>query len=180
MKVFNLTLVKITFLMCLLSKHVSTSKEMLRKSATTTNDTDDRELFAYPEAESESESEWESEPNPGPAPQPAPQPIGNGKLSKTWLPEESSPHQGTWLQWPHPYEYGNAYRKAIEPTWVSMTKGLVASEKVNIIVYDNSIKSRAQRLLTEAGVSLKQQQSQLLYHPNKRCMGSGQWSNVCA
>ena len=26
------------------------------------------------------------------------------------FPEESSPHEGTWLQWPHQYEYGITYR----------------------------------------------------------------------
>lgn len=52
------------------------------------------------------------------------------------MPEESEAHEGTWLQWPHQYQYGVAYRNSLDPTWVSMTKALVTSEKVHIIAYN--------------------------------------------
>lgn len=70
------------------------------------------------------------------------------------MPEESAPHEGTWLQWPHEYQYGATYRKRLDPTWVAMTKELVQSEKVHIIAYDNTEKQRITALLTNAGVPL--------------------------
>ncbi|MGU3374743.1 agmatine deiminase family protein [Chryseobacterium sp. M5A1_1a] len=70
------------------------------------------------------------------------------------MPEESAPHEGTWLQWPHKYQYGVTYRNRLDPTWVAMTKELAQSEKVHIIAYDSTEKDRIVGLLTNAGVSL--------------------------
>lgn len=70
------------------------------------------------------------------------------------MPEESEAHEGTWLQWPHHYQYGLTYRNEIDPTWVAMTKTLVTSEKVHIIAYDETEKTRIIALLTAANVSL--------------------------
>ncbi|WP_276682580.1 agmatine deiminase family protein [Empedobacter brevis] len=70
------------------------------------------------------------------------------------MPEESAPHEGTWLQWPHQYQYGTAYRNSLDPTWVAMTKELVTSEKVHIIAYDEAEKQRIVKLLNQAGVAL--------------------------
>ncbi|GAE63324.1 agmatine deiminase family protein [Chryseobacterium indologenes] len=70
------------------------------------------------------------------------------------MPEESAPHEGTWLQWPHEYQYGTTYRNRLDPTWVAMTKELVQSEKVHIIAYDRYEKDRITDLLNNAGVSL--------------------------
>ncbi|PIF45512.1 agmatine deiminase [Chryseobacterium sp. 52] len=70
------------------------------------------------------------------------------------MPEESAPHEGTWLQWPHEYQYGVTYRNRLDATWVAMTKELVQSEKVHIIAYDNAEQQRIVRLLNTAGVSL--------------------------
>ncbi|RXM65482.1 agmatine/peptidylarginine deiminase [Chryseobacterium sp. CH1] len=70
------------------------------------------------------------------------------------MPEESAPHEGTWLQWPHKYQYGSTYQNRLDPTWVAMTKELVQSEKVHIIAYDATEKDRIMGLLTHAGVSL--------------------------
>ncbi|UHO36707.1 agmatine deiminase family protein [Chryseobacterium capnotolerans] len=70
------------------------------------------------------------------------------------MPEESAPHEGTWLQWPHKYQYGITYQNRLDPTWVAMTKALVESEKVHIVVYDAIEKNRIMGLLTNAGVSL--------------------------
>ena len=73
---------------------------------------------------------------------------------QTRMPEESAPHEGTWLQWPHEHTYGLRYRNRIEGTWIEMTRALVTSEKVHVIAYDAAAQSRIQNQLTAAGVPL--------------------------
>lgn len=70
------------------------------------------------------------------------------------MPEESAPHEGTWLQWPHEYQYDVTYRDRLDPTWVAMTRELVQSEKVHIIAYNQEEQQRITALLNEAGVPL--------------------------
>lgn len=70
------------------------------------------------------------------------------------MPEESTPHEGTWLQWPHEYQHGEAYRDGLDATWVEMTRALVASEKVHLIAYDQTEKDRITDILNAAGVAL--------------------------
>ena len=70
------------------------------------------------------------------------------------MPEESELHEGTWLQWPHHYQYGMAYRNSLDATWVSMTKELVSSENVHIIAYNQTEKDRITSLLTAENVPL--------------------------
>lgn len=70
------------------------------------------------------------------------------------MPEESDPHEGTWLQWPHEYQYGVTFRDRLDKTWVEMTKELVTSENVHIIVYDATEQTRVETLLTNASVPL--------------------------
>ena len=70
------------------------------------------------------------------------------------MPDESMPHEGTWLQWGHQYQYGITYRNRIDATWIAMTKELVSSEKVHIIAYDNTEKIRIINLLNIAGISM--------------------------
>lgn len=70
------------------------------------------------------------------------------------MPEESAEHEGTWLQWPHHYQYGNTYRNRLDATWVFMTRELISSEKVHIIAYNATEKARIMALLTTAGVSM--------------------------
>lgn len=70
------------------------------------------------------------------------------------MPDEAAPHEGTWLQWPHQYEYGVAYRNGLDASWVAMTKALVQGEKVHIIAYDANEQARITTLLTAAAVSL--------------------------
>ena len=70
------------------------------------------------------------------------------------MPEESAPHEGTWLQWPHQYEYGITYRNSLDATWVAMAKALQSTEKVHIIAYDAAEQSRIENLLTNEGVPL--------------------------
>jgi agmatine deiminase len=71
-----------------------------------------------------------------------------------YLPEESAPHEATWLQWPHHHQYGRLYRNRLEATWVAMTAALVASEPVHIIVYDRRERRRVARVLRKASVPL--------------------------
>ncbi|MEY2828887.1 MAG: hypothetical protein RIQ33_745 [Bacteroidota bacterium] len=78
--------------------------------------------------------------------------ITNAQATYT-MPSEELQHEGTWLQWPHHYEYGTTYRNRLDATWVAMTKALVASEKVHLIVYDATEKTRVQNLLTAASVA---------------------------
>ena len=70
------------------------------------------------------------------------------------MPEESALHEGTWLQWPHQYQYGVTYRNRLDATWVAMTMVLVQNENVHIVAYDQTEKNRIATLLTNAGVSL--------------------------
>jgi agmatine deiminase len=70
------------------------------------------------------------------------------------MPSEEQLHEGTWLQWPHQYEYGTTYRNRLDATWVAMTQALVQSEKVHIIAYNATEQSRITTLLTNGGVSL--------------------------
>ena len=70
------------------------------------------------------------------------------------MPEESEMHEGTWLQWPHEYQYGVTYRNRLDQTWVAMTKALVAGEKVHLVVYDTTAQARSTALLNNAGVPL--------------------------
>jgi agmatine deiminase len=74
------------------------------------------------------------------------EPIENVKILYT-MPEESEEHEGTWLQWPHQYQYGMAYRNSLDATWVAMTSALVGGEKVHIIAYDATEKNRIISLL---------------------------------
>ena len=70
------------------------------------------------------------------------------------MPAETLPHEGTWLQWPHQYEYGITYRNRLDATWVAMTSALIGSEKVHIIAYNATEQTRITNLLTTASVSL--------------------------
>ncbi len=70
------------------------------------------------------------------------------------MPEESELHEGTWLQWPHHYQYGMAYRNSLDATWVTMTKELVTSETVHLIAYNQTEKDRIIALLNAQSVSM--------------------------
>lgn len=70
------------------------------------------------------------------------------------MPEESEEHEGTWLQWPHHYQYGMSYRDDVESTWIDMTRALVNSENVHIIVYNDEEKERVEELLNQKGILL--------------------------
>ncbi len=70
------------------------------------------------------------------------------------MPEEGEPHEGTWLQWPHHYQYGMTYRNSLDQTWVSMTKELVVNEKVHIIAYNQTEQNRITALLNASSIPL--------------------------
>lgn len=80
--------------------------------------------------------------------------VNSRSISMYNMPGEDSPHEGTWLTWPHQYQYGTTYRNRLDATWVAMTKALVSSEKVFIIAYNASEKARIITLLTASGVPL--------------------------
>jgi agmatine deiminase len=70
------------------------------------------------------------------------------------FPDEAEPHEGTWLQWPHKYEYGAAFPNSTDATWIAMTKALVTNEKVHIIAYNATEQTRITNLLTANGVAI--------------------------
>ncbi len=80
--------------------------------------------------------------------------ASNRSATTYTMPDETQPHEGTWLQWPHHYQYGTTYRNRLDATWVAMTKALVQSEKVHIIAYNATEKTRITKLLTTAAVPL--------------------------
>jgi agmatine deiminase len=82
--------------------------------------------------------------------------IGERSYSQSYrMPHENETHEGTWLQWPHQFEYGIAYRNSLDDTWIAMTAALVAGEKVHIIAYNEVEKNRIIDLLNDANVSLE-------------------------
>jgi agmatine deiminase len=70
------------------------------------------------------------------------------------MPEESAPHEGTWLQWPHNYLYGPWYRQDVEPTWVAMTDALQDGERVHIIAHDSTELAHIKNVLSQASVPM--------------------------
>jgi agmatine deiminase len=58
-----------------------------------------------------------------------------GASAQYSMPHEESPHEGTWLQWPHNFTYGSG-AEDVEASWVDMTKALAVGERVHIIAYD--------------------------------------------
>lgn len=68
------------------------------------------------------------------------------------FPEENELHEGTWLQWPHHYQYGKTFRDRIDQTWVQLANELSSSENVYIIVYDDNEKNRVKQLLEATSV----------------------------
>jgi agmatine deiminase len=70
------------------------------------------------------------------------------------MPEESGPHEGTWLQWPHEYQYGKTYRNRLDATWIAMTKELAQGEKVHVVAYDQTERERITALLEKEDVPL--------------------------
>ncbi len=71
------------------------------------------------------------------------------------MPSEESPHEGTWLQWPHNHTYpGHTDRHDV--TFIAITKALHTGERVHIIVYDQMEEQRVKTLLGAANIDLTQ------------------------
>lgn len=68
------------------------------------------------------------------------------------MPAESAPHEGTWLQWPQKYQYGETYRNRLEATWIAIAREIVSGENLHIIAYDQEAKDRIVAQLTAAGI----------------------------
>lgn len=83
-----------------------------------------------------------------------PSPVLPQEISYT-MPEESDPHEATWLQWPHQYQYGSTYRNRLDSTWVAMAKALSESEMVHIVAYNDEEKSRISTLLEKENIDMK-------------------------
>ncbi|MFT5859624.1 MAG: agmatine deiminase [Flavobacteriaceae bacterium] len=75
-------------------------------------------------------------------------------ISQTYtMPEETSPHEGTWIQWPHNYLYGPWYVDDVEAyTFIAMTNALQSGENVHIIAYDSVELANIISVLTTASV----------------------------
>lgn len=80
------------------------------------------------------------------------------------FPEESESHEGTWLQWPHHFQYGITFRERIEATWIALTSALTTSENVHIVAYNEEEQQRIIDVLTNADVDL--QKVDFLVQPN--------------
>ncbi len=50
-------------------------------------------------------------------------------VGKYTMPDEKDKHEGTWLQWPHEYTYGEEYKQEVEPIWIKMASALTEGEK---------------------------------------------------
>ncbi len=81
--------------------------------------------------------------------------VKDKTAAKYRMPLEESKHEGTWLQWPHDYTYGEGHKSGLEPIWVEMTKALVKGEKVHLIVYNESEKKEVQAVLANENIDMK-------------------------
>lgn len=70
------------------------------------------------------------------------------------MPDESEPHEGTWLHWPHQYQFGITYRNRLDSAWLAMTKALAPNEMVHIVAYDEIEKERITTILNKANIPL--------------------------
>ncbi|MFE5431091.1 agmatine/peptidylarginine deiminase [Peribacillus simplex] len=75
-------------------------------------------------------------------------------VGKYTMPDESSKHEGTWLQWPHTFTYGKGYEEKVETIWIEMTAALSEGENVHIIAYDEYEKNYIYDLLYDEGINM--------------------------
>lgn len=80
------------------------------------------------------------------------EPIPDGKEILYTMPAESYAHEGTWLQWPQKYQYGETYRNRLEATWIAMAREIISGENLHIIAYNEEAKLRIISQLTEANI----------------------------
>lgn len=72
------------------------------------------------------------------------------------MPSEEAKHEGTWLQWPHKYTYGQQIPNRYDQIWIDMTQALHTGEMVHIVAYDEIEKNRITQLLLNANVDMNQ------------------------
>lgn len=77
-------------------------------------------------------------------------------MTQYYFPAEETPHEGTWLTWPHAYTYGEDYLEEVEYIWLEMAYALHTGEKVHIIAYDETEQVRIETLLTAEGLDMNQ------------------------
>lgn len=75
-------------------------------------------------------------------------------VEKYTFPDEKNDHEGTWVQWPHGYTYGEDYRKEIEHVWIEMTAALSEGEKVHIVAYNPTEKERITNILKSQDINM--------------------------
>jgi agmatine deiminase len=71
-----------------------------------------------------------------------------------YMPDESQTHEGTWLQWPHNYTYGEGYKESLESIWIEMAKALFLDETVHIVAYDEDEVNYIENLLIKENVEM--------------------------
>ncbi len=76
-------------------------------------------------------------------------------LSSYSFPTEESKHEGTWLQWPHNYTYGEGHKEKLQDIWIEMTLALSKGENVHIVAYNEDEKYEIEELLKEVKVNMK-------------------------
>lgn len=76
------------------------------------------------------------------------------------MPAEWSPHQATWLSWPHKRASWPGAFEHVEPVMVEAVAALAESEPVRINVLDGGHEAHVRRLLEAAGV----EPARVLYH----------------
>lgn len=78
--------------------------------------------------------------------------IPNGNDIQYIMPSESTQHEGTWLQWPHKYQFGETYRNRLEAIWIAMAREIISGENLHIIAYNQEAKDRIIAQLTKADI----------------------------
>jgi agmatine deiminase len=72
------------------------------------------------------------------------------------MPAEWEPHEATWIAWPHQVEDWPGKFAPIPWVYTEIVRHLHESERVRILMNDSRAEKRARRLLTDAGVDLRQ------------------------
>ena len=71
------------------------------------------------------------------------------------MPAEWEPHRATWLVWPHNRDDWEVKSPAIDWCYVEIIKHLVGTERVAILLEDETVERRALKRLRQAGVDLR-------------------------
>lgn len=77
------------------------------------------------------------------------------------FPAEWSPHEATWLGWPHNRSDWPGKMSVIPWVYAEMIRNIATGEKLRILVNDEKHEQRARSILTQAGTDLSQVQ---FYH----------------